>query len=144
VYKKTIYEIKNEKKMTLKDDSAEFREKMAQIHSHTNLYQNYLIKLIQTSSIDMLNVNNLAKLFEIVNESANNSKISILEKITDKLYYKIEKNDLFFEINYLMAKNFAKNPDSLKNVERKINSPEFCNKMADLNSPSKFVKWLIL
>jgi len=143
VYKKTIYEISNEKKIILKDDSPEFREKINQINGHVNLYQTYLIKLIQSDSIDIVTTNKLMKLFETINHSANNSMISILEKITDKLYYTIESGELFFEINYLLVKIFSNNPDSLKNVEQKMNSYEFYERIDDLNKPAKFVKWLI-
>ena len=140
VYKKTIFDINNEFKKKNEVLSPEFKCKLNIIKSTINLYQIYMLKIIQAKNIEINKLESMIKLTEKINNFNNKSKIILLEKITDKLYNKFENNDLFFDINYLLVKKFIKNIDVINKVEEKINNQECNNKMKDL-SIHKFINW---
>jgi len=143
VYKKTIFDINNEFKKANENTSHEFREKIDIIRSYIKLYQTYLLKIIQTSNHANIihNIDHLVKLSDKLSNYTKKQKISYLEVLTEKLYYKIEDIHAFFEINHLVVKHFLKNPDVIKNVEQKLNTEVFDAKIAESNK--KFVSWLI-
>jgi hypothetical protein len=142
VYKKTIFDINNELKRINENVSEEFKSKMNIIKSYINLYQTYLVKIIQTKNIDSSNITHLVKLAEKLNNYSNKSNIYILENIIEKLYNKIENIELFFEINHLLVKQFIKNSKGIKFNEEKIYVEEFNDKLNEL-SPHKFVNWFL-
>jgi hypothetical protein len=143
VYKKTIFDIKNELKKSNENTSNEFKEKIYIIHSYIKLYQTYLLKIIQTSNHANIihNIENLENLSDKLSNYTKKQKISSLEILTEKLYYKIQDIEEFFEINDLIVKHFLKNPDVIKNVEQKLNTELFDEKI--LESNEKFVNWLL-
>jgi hypothetical protein len=141
VYKKTIFEINSEYKKTNEDTSIEFKDKLNIIKSYINLYQTYLLKMIQSDNIDTSYITSLSKLCDKLNNITNKSKINFLENIIEKLYSKIENNNVFFEINNLLVKKFLKNTESLKYVEKKINLDEFNDKL--LERRDKFISWFL-
>ena len=143
VYKKTVFDINNEFKKQYENVTFEFREKMKIIKSYINLYQIYLVKIIQTENIDISYLLNLNKLCEKLNNLTNKSKIFILENITDKLYDKKLNIDKFFEISSLLVKKFLKNQEILKNAENKFNLEEFNDKLF-IESTDKFITWFLL
>jgi len=143
VYKKTVFDINNELKKINEDTSNEFKLKMDILKSYINLYQTYLLKIIQNKSIDVSCISYIVKLTEKLNPFMNKSKIFILENITEKLYNKIEDLTLFFDINYLLVKHFIKNQELVKTSEEKINQEDFINKLQTLN-PNKFINWFLL
>jgi len=139
VYKKTIFEINNELKKINENKTQAFRNKIDIISEYIKIYQTYLLKLIQTNNIKnidyLINVSDNLKLLN------DNSKIVDLEKITEKLYYKIEDVCKFFEINKLIVKNLLKNPDILIKSYDKFNTELFTSKLEE--SSDKFVNWLL-
>ena len=143
VYKKTVFDINNEIKKQYENVTLEFREKMNIIKSYINLYQIYLVKIIQSENIDISYLVNLTKLCEKINNLTNKSKIFILENVTDKLYNTNLSIDKFFEINSLLVKKFLKNQEILKNTEKKFNLEEFNDKLF-LESTDKFITWFLL
>ena len=76
-----------------------------------------------------------------LNGIQNKSKINKLENIIEKLYYKIDDVNLFFETNNLLIKKFIKNQETLLNAEKKINLEEANDKLKE--SPDKFINWLM-
>ena len=143
VYKKTIFDIKNEFKNLNEESIKTFREKMKIIESYIFIYQTYLLKVINLDN--KFNVSNLEHFYEItekINHNQHKSKINNLENIIDKLYSKIDNFELFFTINNLLIKKFIKNQKILSNIEKKINlEEEFNDKLKE--SPDKFINWLI-
>jgi hypothetical protein len=139
VYKKTIFEINNELKKINENKTQAFRNKIDIISEYIKIYQTYLLKLIQTNNIKnidfLINVTDNLKLLN------DNSKVVDLEKITEKLYYKIEDVCKFFEINKLIVKNLLKNPDILIKSYDKFNTELFTSKLEE--SSDKFVNWLL-
>ena len=87
------------------------------------------------------NIEQFMQLTDKLNSLNNKSKVylHLLENIIDKLYHKIENAHIFFEVNACMIKKFLKNQDIIKNMEEKINSEEFDEK---INGPfDKFISW---
>ena len=141
VYKKTIYEINNELKKINDVMTNDFREKLDIIKIYINLYQIYLLKMINSDDTSMLNIEYLLKIYDKLNNITNKTKLIILEGVIEKLYNKINDDKLFFDVNYLLIKKFLKNQEILKNSLKKINSEEFDNKL--LETPEKVVSWII-
>jgi len=141
VYKKTVFDINNEFKKLNENLSSEFREKMDIIKSYINLYQTYLLKIIQSENINTTYITNLSKLCEKINNLTDKSNIFILENVTDKLYTKVTNLDKFFEINNLIIKKFLKNQKIFINIEKKFYSDEFNNKLSEPND--KFINWFL-
>ena len=83
----------------------------------------------------------IIKIYDKLNNLHNKSSISILENITEKLFYKIEDSNKFYELCSLIVKKFVKNPEILKNSNKKLNSDEFNDKL--IESSEKFVAWLV-
>jgi hypothetical protein len=142
VYKKTVFDINNEFKKINENVTEEFKLKMNIIKSFINLYQSYLIKIIQTKNIDSNHINYLVKLVEKLNNFTNKSNINILENIVEKMYNKIENIELFFEINSLLVKQFIKTSKVIKFNEDKFNLEDFNEKLLEL-APNKFIHWFL-
>ena len=143
VYKKTIFDINNELKKANENTTKEFTCKIDIISNYIKIFQTYFLKIIQTN-----NIINIINEIDYINElcmSLNNLnkkiKIVYFEKITDKLYYKIDNIKKFFEINHLIIKNLIKNPESLNKIHEKLNLEIFDEKINESNN--KFVLWLI-
>ena len=143
VYKKTIFDVNNELKKINENVSDEFREKMDIIKSYINLYQIYMLKIIQSDVIDITYISSLSKLYGKLLNLTNKSKIFLLENIIDKLYCKINDKHKFFEISHLLSKKFLKKQELFNNIEKKINLEEFEEKLLS-ESCDKFVTWFLL
>jgi len=140
VYKKTIFEVKNDyKKPTSNDD--EFKSKLDIIQTNINVIQTYLLKIVQTNTKKTSNIDILKKLVEKLITLQNKINMSILAKITDMLYYTVDDTDVFFEINKLLIKQISKSPGLLKNAEKKCDTLEIDLKLND--TPDKFINWLL-
>ena len=142
VYKKTVFDISNELKVLNENKSIEFREKMDTIKSYINLYQIYMLKVIQADTIDIAYISDLSKLYEKLITLTNKSKIVTLENIVDKLYSKISDKNKFFEINHLLVKKFLKKQELFSHIEKKIYLEEFEEKLLT-ESSDKFITWLL-
>ena len=148
VYKKTVFDISNELKKININNSDKFREKMDIIRVYTNLYQTYLLKIIHSAKINVLEIEHLSKIANKLNTLTDKSAIKLLESVTDNLFYKIENVDLFFEINHVLVQKYLKNPDTIQKVEKKIYSEDFNGKLIETNdklpeSRDVFTKWLL-
>jgi len=144
VYKKTIFDINNEVKKINNNTSNEFKEKMNIIQSYINLYQTYLLKIIQTNNNPESitnNIEHLVKLTDKLTIFTKKQKIISLEALTERLYYKIENIEKFFDINHVLVKHFLKNPDIIYKSTNKLNSELFDEKIEE--SSEKFVSWLL-
>ena len=140
VYKKTVFDINSEFKKQNELDTDELRVKMDIIKSYVNLYQTYLLKTIKSETKNMKDLDCVIKIYDKLNNLHNKSSIVILENITEKLFYKIEDLNKFYELCSLIVKKFVKNQEILKNANKKLNSDEFNDKL--LESSDKFVSWL--
>jgi len=143
VYKKTVFDVNNELKKINENVSDEFREKMDTIKSYVNLYQMYMLKVIQSDTIDIAYISDLSKLYEKLMNLTNKPKIVKLENIVDKLYCKIRDKTKFFEINHLLVKKFLKKQELFSHIEKKIHLEEFEEKLIT-ESSDKFVTWVLL
>ena len=143
VYKKTVFDINNELKKQNENLTNEFRDKMDIIKSYINLYQIYLLKIIQSDYIDISYLLHLNKLCEKIINLTNKSKIFLLENITHKLYNTNLNIEKFFEINNLLVKKFLKNQEIFKNAEKKIILEEFNDKL-NTETSDKFINWFLL
>lgn len=141
VYKKTIFDINNEFKKKNQNNTKEFREKIEIVCNYIKLFQTYLLKIFQIENIEIDKISHVVNLTDKLVLLKNKSKISILENITDKLFYKIENIDKFFEINHLIVKHFLKNTEILDKAKDKIILDIFDEKL--LESNEKFVKWFL-
>lgn len=144
VYKKTIYEISNEYKKINEVISNDFREKMDIINIYINLYQTYLLKIINSNdnnSNSTLDIEYLLKIYDKLNNTICKGNLIALENVIEKLYNKIDNHKLFFDVNYLLIKKFLKKPDILKNTLNKIDLEDFNNKITE--PFEKIVSWLI-
>jgi hypothetical protein len=146
VYKKTLFEISNELKKTNETISNETRNKLDIINIYIQLYQTYLLKIIQIDTTE--NNSNIVDTIEIFASLCDklsnfNEEKQIVELyiITDKLYYDISDINLFFELNLALINKFLKNPETIKNYKKKIYLNEFTEKLLD--APDSFVDWFI-
>ena len=141
VYKKTIFEINNELKKINENTLVSFREKIDIINSYINLYQTYLLKIIQsTEKIIDEDIENFLKISNKLNKFTNKINIKLIENIIEKLYHKISDKKIFFDINELLIKQILKNQLIIEKYETNMNSDEFEEKI--LETPEKFIKWL--
>ena len=140
VYKKTIFEIKNDFKKPAENDE-ELKSKLDLIHSNINMNQSYILKIIKSSKVEPAMIDCLPKLTEKLSAIQNKSNTIALEKITDILFYKIENVSAFFEINNLLLKKISKANGLLHNAEKKCDSLEIDTKLAD--TPDRVVNWLL-
>jgi len=141
VYKKTIYDINSELKKKNENVTKEFREKIDIVNSYIKLFQTYLLKIVDADNIEIKNISYVANLTDKLILLKKKSKISILDGLTEQLYYKIEDIDKFFEINHLIVKYFLKNPDIIEKSKDKINLDIFDEKIIESNE--KFVEWFL-
>ncbi len=142
VYKKTVFDINNEFKKQNEVNTDELKEKMDLIKLYINLYQTYLLKTIKSETLNNVkDIEYIIKIYDKLNNLHNKSAISILENITEKLFYKIEDSNKFYELCSLIVKKFVKNQEIFKNSNKKLNSDEFNDKL--IESSEKFVAWLV-
>ena len=141
VYKKTIFDINNEFKMKNELINADFKNKMNIIKNYINLYQTYLLKIIHTENKNINDIDNIIKIFDKLNNLNNKSEIAILVNITDILFYKLQDNDKFYELSNLIIKKFVKNSTKFKNLNKKLHTDEFNDKLLE-ETTEKFIIWL--
>jgi hypothetical protein len=140
VYKKTVFDINNEYKKQNELITDELKKKMDIIKSYVNLYQTYLLKTIKSEKLNIKDLDYVKKIYDKLNNLHNKSEIVVLENITEKLFYKIEDLQKFYELCGLIVKKFVKNQDIFKNANKKLNSDEFNDKL--LEPSDKFLAWL--
>lgn len=141
VYKKTVFDINNEFKKQSELITEDFKNKMDIIKSYVNLYQTYLLKTINTDKLDIDHLNCILNMYDKLNNLHDKSDINIMENITDKLFFKIEDINTFYEFCSSIVNKFTKKSSQFKNSNKKINSEEFNDNL--LETPDKFINWLI-
>ena len=141
VYKKTVFDINNEFKKKNEIVTDELKEQLNIIKSYVNLYQTYLLKTIKSEKLNIKDMSSIIKIFDKLNNLNNKSEIFNLENITEKLFYKVEDSDKFYEINSLIVKKFVKNQNQFKDSCNRLNSDEFNEKI--LETCDKFINWLL-
>ena len=140
VYKKTIFELKSDFKKP-SDNDEEFKSKLDLIQSNINMNQSYILKIIKSTKVEPATIDCILKLTEKLSAIHNKSNASVLEKITDILYYKLDNVDAFFEINSLLLKKISKTPGLLQNAEKKCDALDFDTKL--LEPADKFISWVL-
>jgi len=119
VYKKTIFEINKEIKMSNEESSntSESNDKIEIIDIFINMYKTMMYKVIKYDTINKEdNINNLIEIYQILNKTkVQKENIILLNEICDKLY---------FIINNDIEKYF----ETIKKVVKKIKNNEFLNK----------------
>jgi len=144
VYKKTIFEINNEFKKINEESSNETKEKFSIVNVYVNLYKTYINKIIDNydDTTSNIYIDIFKKLSEKLNSiSINKNKIKLLEWVVDKLYVNIRNIETFYIINENLIKKFAKNPDVIYSIEKKILEESFTDKSKD--SVDKFMYWFL-
>jgi hypothetical protein len=129
VYKKTIFEICQEHK---KSNDAEHNEKCKKIGHFINTLQMYLLKIINSKTIE----DNLELLQTVCNKlvsSSNKVTSSDLENITEKIYNKIENVHSFLNVSLCIIKKISRsgssNNEFIKNIEKKLESDDFSSNL---------------
>jgi hypothetical protein len=140
VYKKTLFDINNEIKKINEVMTTSFRNKLHTINIYINIYQTYLLKIIHSNKNEIL-IEHFSYLADKLNNMENKYNINLLENVIDKLYHSIDDTNLFFEINYLLVKKIIKNPETIINANKNINSDEFIDKLKE--PQNKFINWLL-
>jgi len=145
VYKKTLFEIKNEFKKLNEDISETTRENFEIINIFTGLHKRYLLKIIENNDFSKNEEfitsiqESLSKLnFDVINRE----KLKLFESVMDKLLNSVEDSSIFFEINKCIIKKFIKNSNILEKCENKILSEEFDSKINNY-SDDTCIKWLL-
>lgn len=139
VYKKTIYELKNE--LSNINTDVELKTKLDLIQLNMNICQTYLLKIVNSPNKDSSLTECIIELNDKLNLFHSNSTKSVLDKVIDTLYYKIDNIVVFFEINAKLFKKIVKTPGLLYNVEKNCKHVEFdlhLNETADI-----IVNWLL-
>jgi tetratricopeptide (TPR) repeat protein len=143
VYKKTLFEISNELKKINETISNETRSKLDIINIYIQLYQTYLLKIIQIENTK--NIEGIIEIFDnLCNKLSNfneHKHIGTLYSIIEKLYYDISDINIFFELNRILINKFLKNPETIKNYKKKLYLNEFTEKL--LEAPDRFIDWFI-
>ena len=138
VYKKTLFDVKPLFRKTEQEPNPLFREKLNKINCFLNIYEMYLLKIINSANIDISHTNSIKLLTSKLNLIID---IYSTEQIIDKLYLKIDDPALFFDLNNLLLKKLNKSPDLILNIEKNIKLAEFDDKLKEL--PNKCIKWLV-
>jgi len=143
VYKKTLFEISNELKKINETISNETRSKLDIINIYIQLYQTYLLKIIQTENTKNIegSIEIFASLCDKLSNFNEQKHIGTLYSIIEKLYYDIPDINIFFELNRVLINKFFKNPETIKNYKKKLYLNEFTEKL--LESPDSFIDWFI-
>jgi hypothetical protein len=132
VYKKTIFDINQDHR---KPNNSEHNDKYKKIGHFINIFQTYLVKIINANTNLKENddyINQMKDLCIKVISSSNKVSLPDLERITEKIYAKIEGISLFLDVNYQVIKKASKNSsENIKIIEKKMDSEEFYSKIND-------------
>jgi hypothetical protein len=147
VYKKTIFEINLESKEILNKKSCEnkLNSKLNEVNLYINLYKTFLYKIIQNSSFNNKYIDILQNIYNKLNlyNKTNNCNITTkqLDDLVDKLFYKIENINIFFEICLKLINKINKQPFEciINKCSNKLLSDEFNLHLNEYND--KFLNW---
>jgi hypothetical protein len=148
VYKKTIYEITNEKRKNI-IISKETNDKFDIITSHIKICKNIIYKMIdddilstaQQNDSELSRIDRVDLILNKINSLCIDShNIKMFELVIEFLYNKIEYVDDFYEIIYLLIPKINKNHDLINKLKEKLYLYEIEEKINLKNG--KFVNWL--
>jgi len=143
VYKKTIFEINNEYRKNINENtSQETNNKLKFINNYVNIYKTFIYKIIHNENFieNTSYIENFDKICEKINKlKITKENIAILNNILDNMYFTINDLEYYFDLIQIFIKKI-KNYD-LKKCEEKINTNEFQERLND--KPDKFVMWLL-
>jgi len=142
VYKKTIYEIKNEYKIINDHDE---ETKLNVILQYIYLYKKIIIKIMETK-INNTNSKKYILLFEEIKIQLNNTNISyenmkIIINFIDFFYFNTNTYD-FLNIINIIFKKCIKKLNIFDKIERKISNENSKNNCQNMTS-NDFVDWII-
>jgi len=145
VYKKTICEINLELKEKLNDISFEneTNNKLDEINFYINLYKTFLYKIIQNNDFNNKHIETLQNIYNKVNNCKIKKSIFIIfVSLIDKLFYRINSINYFFEISLRIINKITKNPSEiiLNKYFDKTLEDDF-NLYLDDNNYDKFLIW---
>lgn len=140
VYKKTIFDINNEFKKNNDEISDYTRVKLDIINLYIDLYKTLLLKLINEDFTNLGKLNNIIGIYNKLNNLSDKSSIKLFNEIIDKLYFRIENVEYFFDLSLLLIKKIAKNHDLFITCINKILSDDFKDKVCE--TPDKLAIWL--
>jgi len=136
VYKKTIYDINNEKRKNKNLVSQIVLNDLRKIEYTINIFKHCLYKIIKTDNFDTTLQSNYELIEKIILKIDNNKllidELELLDKITNITISKIMEISLFIDFYDLLLKKIIKNPSSLHNLED--------SKFSDIVSNLKYYK----
>jgi len=117
VYKKTIFEINLEIKETLNVSSVEneINNKLNEINSYINLYKTFFYKIIENNNFSDKYIEMLQNIYNKLNVcKIKKSTFITFDSLIDKLFYKINNINLFFETSLRIINKINKTiPESI-------------------------------
>ena len=142
VYKKTIFEIKNElKKKSQNQSKSSTKNIFVNLDKYIYLYKTYIFKIINCEEFtDTKYISGFINISNNINSiNLNDTNIQLLLNIVDNLYYIIDDIDNFFDINQELIKRITKNVELLKVCQK----PVYEIKEHSIgSSTNEFIKWL--
>jgi hypothetical protein len=142
VYKKTIFEINNERRKNNEQLSSETSDKIFIINNYNNIYKTLLYKIIQSENTNENTNKNISyiDLFERICEKINKTKfnkenIVMLNDIIDKFYFDIIDINYFYEVIQHFLKKYKQ--QNFKNCEKNMNTKEMQENL--IETPEKYV-----
>lgn len=141
VYKKTIYDINNEFKKNNEVISEYTRVKLDIINYYIEINKTIILKLINDEFTNLEKQNITEKILKKINTLNDKSKFKFLNEVIEKLYYKLDDINYFFEVCNILLKKISKNEDILENCIDKLSHDDLNDKIKE--KPDKFVNWII-
>lgn len=139
VYKKTIFDIKNDDRKLNRSMSDDTKLKFQNINSYVNLYKTLLLHLINNDFNNKDCINCLEDLYKKLNNLNDKTLVDKLNNLVNKFYYYVKDVNKFYNIIILIIKKMKKSSQVLDNKTNKFLSEELLEK---LNGPEdKFIQW---
>jgi hypothetical protein len=141
VYKKTIFEIPSDIIKNNEEVSDYTRGKLDIINTYIDLYKTLLFKIINNDFTNIKNLEKIEFIYKKINGLTDKSKVKNLNEIIEKIFYRIENSDHFFDVCVLLIKKFIKNQQEINNCLDKFLSDEFNDKLHDTSE--RFISWFM-
>jgi hypothetical protein len=142
VYKKTLFEINNDTKKNNEEITDYTRVKLGIVNTYVELYKTLLLKLVNGDFSNAENLSSLENIYNKLNNLTTKSKISLLNKVIEKLYYHIHSDKYFFDSCELLVKKICKNQELLNDTYlNKFLSEDLNDKLQE--NYDKFVSWFL-
>lgn len=148
VYKKTIFEINGESKKNNEIITPATKIKLDQVNEYVLFYRSLFDTFINGNFSDTQLFNTIKKIMYktiLLNEksfNAEQTKISILNNIFQKIANKIDNNIFLFDVIYCCLLRLIRSHKKMYNIESKIYSDEFSNNL--IQSAEEFATWIMI